>query len=173
MYAAPYSTKIFAEGTIPKGVNEFKVSGSIPYAADQLKLELDSSLQNDNIEISGAIITGASLERQKITVPSTQNIISSYTSPTLDSIVYWFLQKSINLYGEALAKTIAYKEDGFGSTVNGVYNMKKFWQQNGIDSSALNIADGSGLITTKSRNNFCNGECFIICTETKLVSELL
>ena len=44
LYAAPYSTKIFAEGTIPKGVNEFKVSGSIPYAADQLKLELDSSL---------------------------------------------------------------------------------------------------------------------------------
>ena len=45
----------------------------------------------------------------------------------------------------ALAKTIAYKEDGFGSTVNGVYDIKKFWQQNGIDSSALNISDGSGF----------------------------
>lgn len=145
LYAAPYSTKIFAEGTIPKGSNEFKVSGSIPYAADQLKLELDSLVQNHNIEVSGDIITGASLERQKITVPSMQNIISSYTSPTLDSIVYWFLQKSINLYGEALANTIAYKKDGAGSTVNGVYDIKKFWQQNGIDSSALNIADGSGL----------------------------
>ena len=55
------------------------------------------------------------------------------------------MQKSINLYGEALIKTIAYKQDGIGSTINGVYNIKKFWQQNSIDSSALNIADGSGL----------------------------
>ena len=145
LYASPYSTNIFAEGTIPKGVNEFKVSGSIPYAADQLKQELDSTLKQNNIHLTGDIITGASLERQNISIPSTQNNIATYNSPTLDSIVYWFLQKSINLYGEALEKTIAYKEDGFGSTINGVYEIKKFWQQNGIDSSALNISDGSGL----------------------------
>jgi D-alanyl-D-alanine carboxypeptidase/D-alanyl-D-alanine-endopeptidase (penicillin-binding protein 4) len=145
LYAAPYSTNIFAEGTIPKGVNEFKVSGSIPYPAQQLKLELDSALKQNTIHFTGDIITGASFERQNISIPSTQNILSTYTSPTLDSIVYWFLQKSINLYGEALEKTIAYKQDGFGSTINGVYDIKKFWQQNEIDSSALNISDGSGL----------------------------
>lgn len=145
LYAAPYSTKIFAEGTIPKGVNEFKVSGSLPYAAEQLKRELDSALKQNNIHLTGDIITGASLKRQNISIPSTQNNIATYNSPTLDSVVYWFLQKSINLYGEALEKTIAYKQDGFGSTINGVYEIKKFWQQNGIDSSSVNIYDGSGL----------------------------
>jgi D-alanyl-D-alanine carboxypeptidase/D-alanyl-D-alanine-endopeptidase (penicillin-binding protein 4) len=145
LYAAPYSEKIFAEGTIPKGVNEFEVSGSLPYAAEQLKRELDSTFKQNHIEISGDIITGASLARQNISVPSAQNNIATYNSPTLDSIVYWFLQKSINLYGEALEKTIAYKQDGFGSTINGVYEIKKFWQQNGIDSSSINIYDGSGL----------------------------
>ena len=66
-------------------------------------------------------------------------------SPSLDSIVYWFLQKSINLYGEALLKTVAYTQNGIGSTTEGVSVLKKFWQQNGIDSSSLNISDGSGL----------------------------
>ena len=129
LYAAPYSTKIFAEGTIPKGVNEFKVSGSLPYAAEQLKLELDSTLKQNNIHLTGDIVTGASLERQNISIPSAQNNIATYNSPALDSIVYWFLQKSINLYGEALEKTIAYKQDSFGSTVNGVYEIKKFWNK--------------------------------------------
>ena len=60
-------------------------------------------------------------------------------------IDYWFLQKSVNLYGETLAKTIAYKQEGVGSTESGVTEIKKFWQQNGIDSSSLNISDGCGL----------------------------
>ncbi len=145
LYTTPYNTKIFAEGTIPKGVNEFKVSGSLPYAAEQLKLELDSALKESKIHLTGSIITGASLERERKQISSTQNNIATYNSPTLDSIVYWFLQKSVNLYGEALAKTIGYKQDGFGSTENGVYEIKKFCQQNGIDSSSINISDGSGL----------------------------
>lgn len=145
LFTAPYSEKIFAEGTIPKGVNEFKVSGSIPYAARQLKLELDSALKQNSIYVTGDIITGASLIRKNVSILSAQSNIASYNSPTLDSLNYWFLQKSINLYGDALAKTIAYKEDSLGSTENGVSEIKKFWQQHGIDSSSLNISDGCGL----------------------------
>lgn len=145
LYLAPYCSTAFAEGTIPKGVNEFTVSGSVAYAADQLKADLNSSFSKNKIEISGDIITGASLEKQRISILSAQQIIATYNSPTLDSIVYWFLQKSINLYGECLLKTIAYKQDNFGSTINGVYDVKKFWQLNGVDSSSINISDGSGL----------------------------
>ena len=145
LYLAPYSNTAFAEGTIPKGVNEFTVSGSVAYAADQFQAELDSNLRKNNIQISGGIITGASLEKQRIKISSAEQNIATYNSPTLDSIVYWFLQKSINLYGECLLKTIAYKQDNFGSTINGVYDLKKFWQLNGVDSSSINISDGSGL----------------------------
>ncbi len=145
LYLSPYGTAAFSEGTIPKGVNQFTVSGSVAYAADQLKAELNSCLNKNNIQISGDIITGASFEKQRIKIPSAQENIAIYNSPTLDSIVYWFLQKSINLYGECLLKTIALNQKDFGSTINGVYDLKKFWQQNSIDSSALNISDGSGL----------------------------
>jgi D-alanyl-D-alanine carboxypeptidase/D-alanyl-D-alanine-endopeptidase (penicillin-binding protein 4) len=145
LYLPPYGNTAFAEGTIPKGSDQFTVSGAVAYAADQLKRELDSSFIKNKIKLNGSVITGASLEKQRIKIPSAQKSITTYTSPALDSIVYWFLQKSINLYGECLLKTIAYQKDGLGSTDIGVNEIKKFWQQNGIDSSALNVADGSGL----------------------------
>ena len=144
LYVAPYATSAFAEGTIPKGVEEFKVSGAVAYAADQFKLELDASLKKNNISIQN-IITGNNYQTKYLQVPSIHQNIATYTSPTLDSIVYWFLQKSVNLYGECLLKTISYIKDSFGSTTNGVYELKKFWQQNGIDSSSINVFDGSGL----------------------------
>jgi D-alanyl-D-alanine carboxypeptidase/D-alanyl-D-alanine-endopeptidase (penicillin-binding protein 4) len=63
----------------------------------------------------------------------------------MDSIIYWFLRKSINLYGEALIKTFAYEKRGFGSTDTGIVIIKDFWKQKGIDPEELNIKDGSGL----------------------------
>ena len=78
--------------------------------------------------------------------PSIKNKpLFSYSSPSLDSIIYWFLQKSINLYGEALIKTLAYERNGFGSTDSGVAIVKNFWKQKGLDDEELNIVDGSGL----------------------------
>jgi D-alanyl-D-alanine carboxypeptidase/D-alanyl-D-alanine-endopeptidase (penicillin-binding protein 4) len=71
--------------------------------------------------------------------------IYTHYSPSLDSIIYWFLKKSINLYGEALVKTFAYEKQGFGSTDSGVAIVKKFWKDKGLDEDELNIYDGSGL----------------------------
>ena len=68
-----------------------------------------------------------------------------HRSPQLDSLNYWFLKKSINLYGEAFVKTIAYEKLKFGSTDSGIAIIKNFWKQKGIEPSALNIIDGSGL----------------------------
>ena len=145
LYLPLYGKELFAEGTIPKGENEFKISGAVGYAADQLKEELGESLSKNDITFTGEIVSGKSFIKQDKKIPSSTNSIATYTSPTLDSIVYWFLQKSINLYGECLLKTIAYKQDNNGSTTSGVADLKKFYQQNGIDSSAINLEDGSGL----------------------------
>lgn len=69
----------------------------------------------------------------------------SHFSPALDSINYWFLQKSINLFGEAFVKTIAFEKTGFGATDTGINVIKDFWSKNGIENSALMMKDGSGL----------------------------
>jgi serine-type D-Ala-D-Ala carboxypeptidase/endopeptidase (penicillin-binding protein 4) len=73
-----------------------------------------------------------------------QSIYTNY-SPPLDSIIYWFLQKSINLYGEALIKTFAYRYESFGSTTGGIKQVRDLWKQKGLDENELNISDGSGL----------------------------
>jgi D-alanyl-D-alanine carboxypeptidase/D-alanyl-D-alanine-endopeptidase (penicillin-binding protein 4) len=69
----------------------------------------------------------------------------THFSPRLDSIIYWFNKRSINLYGEALLKTIAFQKEGFGSTDKGVFIVKNFWKGKGIPATELNIVDGSGL----------------------------
>ncbi len=59
------------------------------------------------------------------------------------------------MYGEALVKTIAFEKERFGSTDKGIDIIKNFWTKNGVDATALNIKDGSGLspanrVTAKS-----------------------
>jgi serine-type D-Ala-D-Ala carboxypeptidase/endopeptidase (penicillin-binding protein 4) len=68
-----------------------------------------------------------------------------HRSPSFDSLNYWFLKKSINLYGEAFVKTIAAERNKFADTDTGISIIKKFWQQRGIETSAINMLDGSGL----------------------------
>ena len=55
------------------------------------------------------------------------------------------MQKSINLYGESLVKTISYAKSGNGSTEKGVQLIQDFFASKGIDKRAISIADGSGL----------------------------
>lgn len=78
-------------------------------------------------------------------MPASVKPFFTYTSPALDSIVYWFLQKSINLYGECLLRTICAEQQGLGRTDSGVAILKRFWKDKGIDPDELNIYDGSGL----------------------------
>ena len=73
------------------------------------------------------------------------NTFFEYKSPTLDKVVYWFLKKSVNLYGETLVKTIGKEKRGEGSFKAGVAYMQDFWRGKGINQYMINFADGSGL----------------------------
>jgi D-alanyl-D-alanine carboxypeptidase/D-alanyl-D-alanine-endopeptidase (penicillin-binding protein 4) len=44
-----------------------------------------------------------------------------------------------------LVKTISNKKTNYGSTDTGVNVIKDFWNKHGIEKTALNIVDGSGL----------------------------
>lgn len=143
IYFIPGQKSALIQGTIPKGSNEFKISGS-----DIDPLKSFSVLFTDYATSRGV----KSTEKYQTEIPmdnSTNDWFSKgfYThySPTLDSIIYWFNKKSINLYGEALIKTFAYEKNGFGSTDSGVAIVKKFWKEKGMDENELNIVDGSGL----------------------------
>ncbi|HRN57528.1 MAG TPA: D-alanyl-D-alanine carboxypeptidase, partial [Agriterribacter sp.] len=139
------------KGTIPVNENAFAISGAFPSGTRQFIAEL-----SDHMIEAGIAETPPEIKTAAFTGAEGYTTIHTETSPPLDSIIYWFNKKSINLYGEALLKTISYKVSGYSATDTGVVVVKDFWKQNGIDAAELNIVDGSGLsplnrVTTHSQ----------------------
>jgi D-alanyl-D-alanine carboxypeptidase/D-alanyl-D-alanine-endopeptidase (penicillin-binding protein 4) len=127
-------------GTIPVNESKFKISGAIQNPAyefvetviDSMKAFFESPPYLSSITVYDSILSDV-------------KIFHVETSPSLDSIIYWFNKKSINLYGEALVKTFAYEKQRLGSTDSGVAILREFWEEKGISKHELNMADGSGL----------------------------
>lgn len=138
----------YVRGTIPVNEDKFSISGAMPHPANQLAAFLESVLKNQPLE-------NVIKENESTDYNDSTHMFYTYNSLPLDSIIYWFLKRSVNLYGEALLKTLGYKLTNSGSADSGVSVVKKFWKEKGIEPSALNIIDGSGLspgnrITTAS-----------------------
>ncbi|WP_419870641.1 D-alanyl-D-alanine carboxypeptidase/D-alanyl-D-alanine endopeptidase [Chryseobacterium sp. CT-SW4] len=146
IFTAPHSRVALINGTLPSG-KTVTVSGSTPNPPLQLGVEAGQWLKNAGIDFSGKIITNSQLqiEGKKILEAPKNNIILTYQSPTLDKIVYWFLRKSVNLYGETLIKTLGKEKKGNSSFKSGVAYLKEFWKSKGINGNMINFADGSGL----------------------------
>jgi len=145
IYMAPYATTGLVDGTAPAGEKNFVVSGSMPYPADVLGKAIFDNLSAANIQVQGRVITGHQLFINKQAVPSFNSSLLLIRSPSLDSLVYWFLQKSINFYGETFARTIAFENIGIGATQEGVDIIRNYWQAKGVEKSSLKMVDGSGL----------------------------
>ena len=128
-------------GTIPVGEEKFMISGATDDAPSYFVDDFRNYLQKQKILGEPNVVQFRVITK----MINSGKPIFTYYSPTLDSIIYWFLKKSINLYGEALVKTFAYEKKGFGSTDSGVAIVKDLWKQKGIDENELNIVDGSGL----------------------------
>ena len=146
LYSAPFTKNIIAKGTVPISADGFTISGSTPDPPKLFLQTVYNYLKNTGIMVSpnGWSYTEKLLNHEKAIMPMVK-IIDSLVSPSFDSINYWFLKKSVNLFGEAFVKTIAYKKYAGGSTDSGISIIKDFWSKRGIDKQALNIIDGSGL----------------------------
>lgn len=145
IFTAPHSDVALINGTLPSKL--VTVSGATPNPPLQLGMEVKQWLKESGIDFSGKVVTNAQLEiqgKKSLEFPK-QNLILTYESPTLDKIVYWFLRKSINMYGETLVKTLGKEKKGNSSFKTGVAFLKEFWKGKGINPAMINFADGSGL----------------------------
>lgn len=145
IYLPPYANIGFVRGTIPPNESSFTVSGSIPNPSFQLASTVTDELNSKGIEVKAAATTSNQSLLNKVDLPKDLTTLSTHSSPPLDSINYWFLKKSINLYGEALLKTLGYEKKASGSTDSGLAVIKNFWKGNGIELSSIQMIDGSGL----------------------------
>ena len=145
IYTAPYSDVAHINGSLP--AKEMKVSGAMPNPPKQLAIELAEEFKKQKIAFNGKIIINSEkiINGEKPVVFPENKVILEYKSPTLDKIVYWFLKKSVNLFGETFIKTMAKEKTDNPSFESGVKFLKNFWKDKGIDQRMINFVDGSGL----------------------------
>lgn len=145
IFTAPHSDVALINGTLPS--KAVTVSGATPNPPLTLGEEIKIWLKEAGIEFKGKITATSQqkIEGQKITFSPKNNLLMEYKSPTLDKIVFWFMRKSVNLYGETLIKTLGKEKKNEGSFEAGISYLKEFWKSRGINAAMINFADGSGL----------------------------
>ena len=146
VYSGPYSGVIYLRGTY--GIDLKKViSGSVPDPAFQVAREFADTLIRTGVSVKGISTTARRLAvAGEQIMPESPAVLAMHVSPRLPEVSYWFNQKSINLYGEHLLKTLGWKKGAGPTTEEGVKVLQQFWgERAGIEPHAINIMDGSGL----------------------------
>lgn len=157
-FLPPYSNVAYLRGSWGMGISKSGISVALPDPAFDCAYRLQDTLKILGISTSQQATTTRLMALNKQTIPAITQKINTISSPTLSEMAYWFLKKSINLYGETLLKTIALKSGQAATTARGAETEINFWVAKGIDKSAFNIIDGSGLspgdrITTSAMAN--------------------
>lgn len=144
-YAAPYSSRIYLRGT--HGIDLKKtIFLALPDGAYDAAYQLHRALDRAGIPATEQPTTAHLLLRSGSDVPGPATVLYTHRSPALNELVYWFNQKSINLYGEALLKAIAFRLNGKTDTRDAAELLRDFWVKRlTIAPGELKILDGSGL----------------------------
>jgi len=157
-FLPPYSNVAYLRGNWGMGISKTGISVALPDPAFDCAYRLQDTLKRLGIVTTLQPTTARLMALNNQPIPAVTQKISTISSPPLSEITYWFLKKSINLYGETLLKTIALKSGKTATTSKGAETEINYWAQKGVDKTALNIIDGSGLspgdrITTAAMAN--------------------
>lgn len=140
VYGDPFSFNKEIKGTIPPNKNNYEVEASLPDPALLCAESLVKSMQKLGIKCDKPAESNYDLRDPS----EKKQLLYTHRSPTLDKIIFYTNLKSNNLYCESILKTI-----GKGSGTNGIEQVKKYWQDRGLNTDQLFMSDGSGL----SRSN--------------------
>ncbi len=140
IYCAPGQFNATLRGTIPAGVKEFSIKGSIPdpalFAAQYFSKKLSAS---------GIKVTGTPIKIDTSVYYDEQKRICSTISPELKDIIFVINKRSNNLFTEQLLKTIAKVKTGTGSFEKGIETVVNFLDENNLPANGVNLSDGCGL----------------------------
>ncbi|MEH6304463.1 D-alanyl-D-alanine carboxypeptidase/D-alanyl-D-alanine-endopeptidase [Olivibacter sp. CPCC 100613] len=144
-YSAPYSSLIYLRGSY--GIDLRKpIQIALPDAAYDAALRLQLNLERQGISVRQPATTGELLKLSGKGVPEEGKTLLIHQSPTLADLVYWFNQKSINLYGESLLMTLAREKGQISDTDEAADILRDFWVTKlGLEKGTIKIFDGSGL----------------------------
>ncbi len=145
IYNTPLSNTILSQGTIPAGNGEFLVKGSLPDPAYFFAFHLQKNFVSLGGSIANPTLPFQTYKIQNGYYPKQRFQIYVYDSPPISTLVKECNFHSINLYADAMLKTVGFnisKDASFESSVNAA---KQVWSQKGVDLQGFMIRDGSGL----------------------------
>ncbi|MBD3226162.1 MAG: D-alanyl-D-alanine carboxypeptidase/D-alanyl-D-alanine-endopeptidase [Caldithrix sp.] len=161
IYCAPGQNTAVLRGTIPAGFDTFTIKGSMPdpalFAAKAFKKRLETS----GVDVQNTAITSATNrtydENKRLCI---------IQSPPLRDIIYILNKKSVNLYAEQLVKLMDYKTNQKPGDLNrGLKIIKKFLNEQDIDTSSITLFDGSGLSRTNRISALAMAELLLQMTK--------
>jgi D-alanyl-D-alanine carboxypeptidase/D-alanyl-D-alanine-endopeptidase (penicillin-binding protein 4) len=138
IFGAPYQMERYVRGSIPAGKGTFTIKGALPDPPLLFAQTLSQALASVGIPVGGA---------GKQFTPSAQKRTTLYThySPVLSTIVERTNMKSVNLYCEAMLRTIGWEKRQNGSPEAGHQVMQDYWEGRGLNWEGVFLDDGSGL----------------------------
>ncbi len=145
IYNGPGSFAATLRGTIPAGVNEFSIKGSIPDPALFTAQHVQDYLNKNGIPVKGIAHSGREAFDYK-----PENVLHETLSPTLAEIVFIVNKRSFNLYAEAIGRMAglqAFGERGLNGAENAI---EGFFEKHGLSTDGLHIYDGCGLSPANS-----------------------
>lgn len=149
IYNAPFARQPELTGTVPAGVAEFVVKGSLPDPAYTVASALHDRLLRDSIAVANPPLTyrpDVTSNTLKPTGPRRKLI--EYKSPMLTDLVQQTNYQSINLYAEALLRTTALALNKTTATFDeSLKTITQFWRGKGVNLDGFRPKDGSGLST--------------------------
>lgn len=166
LYGVPYAYTRIVRGTIPVGSGTFTIKGSLPDPPFQAAHELLMALAARGIRSSGGA-TSQWERRRTGTVgeeEAPRQSLLELRSPALREIVRVANHQSVNLYCEALLKTLGKLRGRGGTTEAGLEVVREFWSARGLDDTGLYLMDGSGL---SPRNGITSRH---LCTVLRLMA---
>lgn len=143
IYSSPWQYNAVLRGTIPAGVNEFSIKGSIPDPALFTAQHLKSALEENNIKVKGT-----STRAEVKPVYDEKKLVTVTTSPKLKDIVYIINKRSNNLYTEQILRTIALRKTPSSTTESGTAFLLAHLKENNIPVDGVELYDGCGLSRT-------------------------
>lgn len=132
VFHAPNDSIAYVRGTIPAGEDDFVIIASIFGPQSFI-----TGLQHDPSGIFDGVISKCYFPGS---VSNEGTLIFEHESPELEHLIYCFLKKSINLYGESFLLTF-----GNGLAKNGTDTIFSMLRKAQIDTDGISIFDGSGL----------------------------
>lgn len=144
IYGSPFNYANYVRGTIPAGRGRFTIKGAIPdpplFAAQQLT----NALRQAGISCIRPATTVRSLG-PAFAESENRTPLETYRSPPLRAIVERANYRSVNLYCEALLRTLGRELAGEGTPTAGLQVLTDYLDDLKLATATTQLLDGSGL----------------------------